>query len=450
MAFRSSTGITDEMCFRPQRLVQTCVSSTTVDENRLPRRLEPHAERSTFMRKTNCLHLLLTAAALAVSPLIAVSARASVGEIYETNNGMILKFLLAGGTPSTFASGLSNPKGLAFDGNGHIFAADAGTGTILRFNTIDGSGGVTFVSGLSSPIGLTFDLLGNLFESDAGSGTIFKFSTVDGTKTTFATAVGAPAGLAFDGNANLFVADFTGGAIYKFTPIGTKTTFASGLSFPAGLAIDSSNNVFEADSGSGTIFKFTPDGTKTSFATGLSTPYGLAFEATGNLIEADKDSGSTFRFSPTGDKTTIFTSDFNTPQFVAVEPAPHQLLNISTRGFVQGGDHVLIAGFIVGGIGPVGTTIAVRAIGPSLSAAGILDPLPDPVLEVRDSSGTLVGFNDNWADALPAQLIETDLQPTDSHESALQLVLHGGAFTAIVSGAGGLVGTAVVEVYHLP
>jgi sugar lactone lactonase YvrE len=401
------------------------------------------------MRKTNCLHLLLTAAALAALPLIARSARAGVGDIYETNDGMILKFLPAGGTPSTFASNLANPKGLAFDGNGHVYVADAGSGTIIRFNTIDGTGGVTFALGLSSPVGLTFDILGNLVESDAGSGTIFKFSTVDGTKTSFATGVGAPAGLAFDNNGNLFVADFAGGLIYKIAPDGTKTTFASGLSFPAGLAIDTSNNVFEADSGSGIIFKFAPDGTKTSFATGLSSPYGLAFEATGNLIEADKDSGSTFRFTPSGDRTTIFSTNFNTPQFVAVEPASHRLLNISTRGFVQGGDHVLIAGFVVGGTGPVGKTIAVRAIGPSLSTAGILDPLPDPVLEIHDASGALVAFNDNWADAPPAQLIGFTLQPTDPKEAALQLVLHGGAFTAIVSGAGGLVGTALVEVYDL-
>ncbi len=433
--------------FRPQQLAQTCVSFATVDENRLPRRLEPHAERSTFMRKTNCLRLLLTAAALTAVSLIATKARAGVGDIYETNNGMILRF--TGGTPNTFAPSLSNPKGLAFDGSGHVFAAAAGSGTILRFNTIDGTA-TTFASGLSSPVGLTFDQTGNLFEADSGSGTIFKFSTADGTKTTFATGLGAPGGLAFDGNGNLFVADFAGGAIYKITPDGTKSTFATGLSLPAGLAVDSAGNVFEGDSGSGTIFKFTPAGTKTSFATGLSGPYGLAFEATGNLIEADKDSGSTFRFTPAGVRSTVFTSAFNTPQFVAIEPAPHQILNISTRGFVEGGDHILIGGFIIGGIGPVGTTVVVRAIGPSLSTAGIVDPLADPVLEVRDSSGTLVAFNDNWQDASPAQRVGSNLAPTDAHESALQLVLLGGAYTAIVTSADGTTGTAMVEVYNLP
>jgi sugar lactone lactonase YvrE len=402
------------------------------------------------MRKMNCLRPLLIAAIVAAITFIANNAPAAVGDIYESNDGMILRFNAAG-TPITFVSNLSNPKGIVFDGNGHLYVADATRGAIYRYSSIDGSQAFGFALGLSSPVGLTFDLAGSLFESDAGSGTIFKFATADGTKTTFASGVGTPAGLAFDSHGNLFVADFAGGAIYKITPDGTRTTFASGLSFPAGLAIDTSNNVFEADSESGTIFKFAPDGTRSSFATGLSTPYGLAFEANGNLIEADNGSGSTYRFTPAGVRTTIFQSDFNTPQFVAVEPAPHQVLNISSRGFIQGGDHILIAGFIIGGIGPVGTTVVVRAIGPSLSTAGVVDPLPDPVLEVRDSSGALVARNDNYHDAPPGQLVPGTLAPTNDLESALQLKLGGGSYTALVfgGGTGATTGTAVVEVYHL-
>jgi sugar lactone lactonase YvrE len=403
------------------------------------------------MRKKNCLRLLLTAAAGAALPLMAINAHATAGDIYETNNGMILRFSPGGGNPGTFAQNLANPKGLVFDGNGHVFMASAGNGTILRFSTISGSA-FTFASGLSSPVGLAIEVSGAfLFESDAGSGNIFKFVLADGTKTTFASGLGGPAGLAFDGSGNLFAAEFSAGTISKIASDGTKTTFASGLSFPAGLAIDTSNNLFEADSGTGTIFKFAPDGTKTTFASGLTTPYGLAFDATGNLIVADNGNGSTFRYSPAGVQTTVFSSDFNTPQFVAVEPAPHQLLNMSTRGFIQGGDHILIAGFIVGGTGPVGTTVVVRAIGPSLSTAGVSDPLPDPLLGVRDSNGALVAFNDDWQDAPLEQRVAGALAPSNAHESALQLVLNGGSYTAIVTSADGTTpGTALVEVYNVP
>jgi sugar lactone lactonase YvrE len=390
----------------------------------------------------------LFAAALLATPFLASTGHAAAGDVYETNQGNVLKFRTAGGTPGTFAAGFSNPKGLVFDGNGHLYVADAGKNAIILFTIPDGAG-TTYVSSLSSPTGVALDPTGSLYVSEAGTGNILKFDK-DKNKTTFASNTGASAGLAFDKSGNLFAADFNGGKIYKFSPDGTsKATFASGLSFPAGLAVDSSGNVFEADSGTGTIFKFAPDGTKTSFATGLGRPYGLAFDADGNLIVADNDRGATLRIKTDGTKSTIFQSDFNTPVFVAVEPTQHHLLNISTRGFVQGGSDVLIAGFVVSGNGPVGTSVVVRALGPSLSSFGITSPLPDPVLELRDASGALLASNNNWQDAQADAITATGLNPPDPRESAIVTTLGGGAFTAILGSATGAPGTAVVEVYNL-
>lgn len=403
------------------------------------------------MRKPHCLRRLLITAAVVTLQLIAHSSIAAVNDIYESNQvsdqGTILRFRPVPGTPTTLVPDLTNPKGIVFDGNGNFYVADASRGAIYRFTSADGQGGI-FAQDLASPVGLTFSTEGDLYSSDAGSGTIFKFSTSDGTKTTFATGLGEPAGMAFDTTGNLFVADFANGALYKFAPDGSRTTFASGLNFPAGVAIDPANNVFVADSGSNQIFKFTPAGDRTVFVGGLDVPYGIAFESNGNLIVADHDSGSTLRFTPSGERFVLFQSDFNSPQFVAIEPAAHQVLNISTRGFVGGGDHNIIAGFIVGGIGPVGTNVVIRALGPSLPAA-ITDRLMDPVLEVRDATGTLLAVNDNWQNAPPDKRAPAGLEPTDDHEAALLLKLGGGNFTAIVYGVGGTTGTALVEVYHL-
>ncbi len=393
---------------------------------------------------------LLLAASLMAVPFLAQNARAAVGDVYETNDGNLLRFRTLGGTPSTFATGFTNPKGVVFDGNGHVYVADAGKNSIIVFNVPDGAGSI-FISGLNSPTGVAFDTAGFLYVSEAGTGNILKFNTSDKTKTTFASNTGASAGLAFDNKGNLYSADFNGGKIYKFSPDGTtKVTFASGLSFPAGLAVDSSGNVFEADSGSGTIFKFAPDGSSTKFATGLGRPYGLAIDAAGNLLVADNDRGATIRYTPDGTKSVIFQSDFNTPVFLAVEPAQHVLLNISTRGFVQGGNDVLIAGFVVAGNGPVGTQILVRGLGPSLSSFGITNPLPDPVLELHDASGALLASNNDWQDSQATAISSTGLNPSNSKESAILTNLHGGAFTAILGTATGAPGTAVVEVYNLP
>lgn len=398
------------------------------------------------MRKKNCLNLLLTAVALAAMPLLAVGARAAVGDIYETNSGSVLRFQGVN-TPATFSTGLANPKGLAFDGNGHLFVADASRGILVRYTVPDGAG-INYLVGLSSPVGVAFDTNGNLFVAESGNGNVTKIIP-DGTPSVFGSGMGSPAGLAVANNGNLFVADFAGGVIYQITPAGAKTTFATGLSFPAGLAFDSAGNLFAADSGSGSIIKFAPDGARSTFASGLSRPYGLAFEESGNLIVADNGNGSTLRFTAAGAQSTIFSNDFNIPQFVAIEPAARRLLNISTRGVVQGGDHLLIAGFVIGGNGPVGTSVVVRALGPSLSLVGITDPLPDPAVEVRDSSGALVASNNNWHDAPANQQAPFGFQPTNDREAALKLVLRGGTYTAIVSNAGGTTGTAVVEVYNI-
>jgi sugar lactone lactonase YvrE len=398
------------------------------------------------MTKTTFLRSLLASIAMAV-PFLAIDTQGAVGDILETNEGNVLRFRTVGATPGTFASGLSNPKGIVFDGLGRLYVADASRNAIILFTLPDGAGS-TYVSGLDSPVGLAFDTAGSLYVAESGSGNVVKFAQ-DGTKTTFATGLGGPAGLAFDNNGNLFVADFAGGVIYKLTPAGVKSSFATGLNLPAGLAVDSAGNIFAADSGSGSILKFAPDGTQTTFASGLGRPYGLAFEADGNLIVADNKDGATIRFTPAAAKTVIFASDFNTPQFVAVEPAPHQLLNISTRGLIQGGDNLLIAGFFIGGTGPVGTQVVLRALGPSLAPFGIVNPLPDPVLELRNAAGTLIGFNNNWKDSQEAAIKASGLAPKENSESAIVTTLHGGSYTAVVRSASPATGTAVVEVYSV-
>src|SRR2546423_8372848 len=389
----------------------------------------------------------LLVAGVSAMAFVALNAHAAVGDVYETNEGNLLRFRALGGTPTTFVTGFTNPKGLVFDGNGHVYVADPGKNSVIQF-TVPDAAGTTYLANLNSPTGVAFDKFGFLYVSEAGSGNILKFAP-DRTKTTFASNVGASAGLAFDNSGNLFSSDFNGGKINKFSPGGTQSSFTTGLNHPAGLAIDNAGNVFEADSGTGTIFKFAPDGTKTSFVTGLGRPYGLAFEASGNLIVADNANGATLRYSSTAVKSVVFQSNFNTPQFLAVEPAQHQLLNISSRGLVQGGNDVLIAGFVVGGNGPVGTSILVRALGPSLAAFGITNPVPDPVLELHDSSGTVIASNNDWGDTQFALIQSSGLAPSNSHESAIQATLQGGAYTAVVGTATVEPGTAVVEVYQL-
>jgi hypothetical protein len=125
--------------------------------------------------------------------------------------------------------------------------------------------------------------------------------------------------------------------------------------------------------------------------------------------------------------------------------APSTLANISTRGFVQTGDNVLIAGMIVAG--EAAQKVIVRATGPSLN---VPEKLANPTLELRDSNGALLEANDDWVDSPNKQaIIDSTVQPANDLEPAIVRVLPPAAYTAIVRGANGTTGIAVVEVYAL-
>jgi hypothetical protein len=125
------------------------------------------------------------------------------------------------------------------------------------------------------------------------------------------------------------------------------------------------------------------------------------------------------------------------------------LPNISTRAFVQTGDDVLIGGLIVGR-GELPPRVVARAIGPSLSNAGVANPLQDPILELRDSNGILLAANDDWKQSQQTALESTGLAPQDDAESAILTRLEPGAYTAIVRGKSGSTGVGLVELYRLP
>jgi hypothetical protein len=129
-------------------------------------------------------------------------------------------------------------------------------------------------------------------------------------------------------------------------------------------------------------------------------------------------------------------------------PAPAaQANNLSTRMRVQTGDNVGIGGFIITGTAP--KHILLRAIAPSIT--GVPGLLADPVLELHGSGGFATITDDNWRDD-PAQetaIIATGLAPTNNLESAIDVTLNPGSYTAIVTGKNNTSGIALVELYDL-
>ena len=145
-----------------------------------------------------------------------------------------------------------------------------------------------------------------------------------------------------------------------------------------------------------------------------------------------------------------FGQDSRPNQIVKVQVAtrPQQLLNIATRARVQADPNALIGGFIV--TGSASKKVVIRALGPSLGSSGLANFLPDPVLELHDSTGQLLTSNDDWQQAANAAAVPVSLQPQQSAESVILTSLAPGAsYTAIVRGKGASSGIALVEVYDL-
>jgi len=125
-----------------------------------------------------------------------------------------------------------------------------------------------------------------------------------------------------------------------------------------------------------------------------------------------------------------------------------KLSNISTRAFVGTGNDIVIAGFVLGTQSGA-DRIAVRGLGPSLTAFGVANALANPTLELRNSSGTLLVANNDWQDdpAQAAALTAAGLAPTNPLESGIAATLSPGAYTALLTGLNSGTGVGVVEIY---
>jgi hypothetical protein len=174
-------------------------------------------------------------------------------------------------------------------------------------------------------------------------------------------------------------------------------------------------------------------------------------------------------FQPTDDREAVILATLSPGNYTAIlsgveqtagvglveiydnnQTADSDLANISTRGFVQTGNEVMIGGFSLGG-NNTSTRIAVRGIGPSLAQFGLSPVLADPTLELHNANGTLMISNDDWIDdsASAAELTANGLALQDTHESGIFASLPPGQFTVILAGKNGGIGIGLVEIYDL-
>jgi hypothetical protein len=318
------------------------LSRLTAMETKQTKRKEKIMKPLTHFKKTKILRNIF----LSLSTIFALAITAHAQNLYVSanvpgGNHEIFEFT-PDGTQGIYASGLNNPRGLAFDSIGNLFATtahDAGEieiGRVLKFNlrnhvSTAGSAAKFFFEGLATDIAGNAYVMANDDTSPTGASTIFKL-TPNGDRLVFGSLPSQGWGLAFDSGGNLYAAqgpvNFGGDpTIYKFAPDGTRTIFAGPDKFatgeyPVGLAFDSSCNLYVSietfsDPGADSIVYFTPMGVKSIFATGLTFPRGLAFDSSGVLFVAEANAipdGDILKFDTGGPH--VFASGFGRPEFL--------------------------------------------------------------------------------------------------------------------------------------
>ncbi len=224
---------------------------------------------------------------------------------------------------------------------------------------------------------------------------------------------------------------------------------AIGPSLP--LAGSLQNPFLELHDGTGALIATNDNWRSTQIGGLLASDQMIDIHASGVAPSNDAESAIVAKLNP-GAYTAVVRGAGNTTGIAVVEgydldaDQVSKLANISTRGFIQTGDNVMIGGFIMGG-GTGATRVVVRGIGPSLGAFGITNPLADPMIELHDANGALINSNDNWR-TNQAVILSTGLAPTHDAESALLLSNPApGAYTAVLRGTNNGTGVGVVEVY---
>ncbi len=401
------------------------------------------------------------------------------------------------GAQHYYALGLNQPAGLAFDPAGNLYVTERGSNVVSKYNT-SGLKSV-FTSGLVAPTGLAVDRLGHLYVVEE-NGSLYRLNA-DGSKAApLATGLGGATAIAIDSQDNLYVAEnakpgYNQAVTEKITSGGARSIFTANSADQnlQGLAIAPTGHLRNIATRVGVqtgekvlIAGFITTGdtilllrglgpslSNAGVAGALQDPILSLYGSTGSKFNGNdnwKDGGDGPAIQSTGipptdnreaalllglggDSYTVIESGKNKTTGIGLvevyeiaTSSDAELANISTRGFVGTGDNVLIGGFIIGG---GDATVVVRAIGPSLTAFGVVGALQDPTLTVRNANGFPVGFDNDWKQHQQAAIQATGLAPKDDRESAVLLSLPAGQYTAAVSGVGNTTGVGLVEIYRI-
>ncbi len=229
---------------------------------------------------------------------------------------------------------INEPRGLAFDSGGNLFAVCSGG---VYINKIEPNGTMTtftqiITSGESIKSNyITIDSSDNIYTTDSSvvapgvakyHNNIYKINSI-GIMDTYITGSGLTNGICIDKNMNLYVTDSANRQVNKYDSNKTITAnfgrAYSNTSSLRGITLDSKDDLYFCDSVNNVIQKITKAGTRSDYAgsrskgflNGTSTSAqfdgleGICFDEFDNLYVSDRNNKRIRKITPSGQVTTI-------------------------------------------------------------------------------------------------------------------------------------------------
>ena len=276
--------------------------------------------------------------------------RDGLGNFYisDNANGVIRKFTVAGTVATLVATigtntvgNINAPYGLTVDGSNNVYVADwqgggAGNGVIFKI-AAGGTTVSTYATGLTNPWGLAFS--GTvLYVSQPGLNNIVTIASALATPATFAGTFNTPRGLTPDGAGNIYEADFGSNSILEISAAGVVSTMIStGLSGPTKVSFDGSNPkiLYEADYTGGVVNQSAQTTYYTITPTTIAATTGLTFNAATGVVSGTTSATVS---GPTTYTVTAYNSSgsSSTPLIITVAKAPALSYNPTSYTFTAG------------------------------------------------------------------------------------------------------------------
>ncbi len=263
----------------------------------------------------------------------------SVGAVIPTltpvnTGGAVVGYSYSSTGTSLTGASLSGPSLMTIDASGNIYVANYNNGTVSRWNSSHTYLG-TYETGktMANPEGIVFDSAGNSYVEDTGNGAIYKFNATGVYQSTIISGLNHPLGISIDASDNLYIATYVYTSPYtssvtKYSTSGTllQTLPNTNMNESDGVAVDQSSGIIYVlnrgnnltGSNMGNVTEYSSTGTYLGvFSSGYNDPLAISVDPSGNVFVADSHNDEVKIYSPNGVLLNTLTGFTDVEGFVA-------------------------------------------------------------------------------------------------------------------------------------